>query len=387
MRFSRRKFLYSTAAAPLLNPLLSGFEKKKPLPPPIEIPLYIGTYTDGSSKGILTSRFNTQTGLISPPELAATTPSPSFLAVHPSGKFVYAVNEVGNWNGQRTGSVSAYAVQGGGQLALLNQVSSMGQGPCHVSIDSTGHSVLVANYSSGTIASYLAGADGKLSEAVSFFRYSGYGPNKARQEGPHAHSNTITVDNRFVISCDLGTDQLHLFDLNPATAVLNPHTPQVVHTLPGSGPRHFAIHTDQKWAFVNNEMGNSVTAYQWERYKGELTEIQTISTLPASFTGQNTTAEIRVHPHNSHVYVSNRGHDSVAVFAVGDHGELTLVEIVPTGGKGPRSITFDPTGRFLVVANQQSNNITVFGVSPKATLRQVEATISCGSPVCVTFGA
>ena len=382
MRLSRRSFLSaaglgSFAAAPLLS-----FAAKKG---PSEYPLYIGAYTQGTSKGILMATFDTRTGAISTPELVAATPNPTFLAIHPSKAFLYAVNEIGNWKGQRTGSVGAYAIGAGGKLQLLNEVSSMGDGPCHVALDKAGHVAVVANYGGGTIASYKVQADGKLSEAVTSVRFTGFGPNKQRQAAPHAHSNTFSLDNRYLVSADLGTDRLHLFDVNLATAALDPHEPKFVRTIPGSGPRHFTFHPSDLCAYVNNELTNSVTAFRWDHFAGQLTELQTISTLPDDFKGQSSTAEIRIHPQNGRLYVSNRGHDSITVFDIDKQGKLTRVDITPVGGKTPRNFNFDPSGRWLLAANQDSNNITVFEVGKNGRLRATAESAQCGAPVCLKF--
>lgn len=380
MRFTRRQLLASGAAAPLLRATGLGADEV-----PAEYSLYIGAYTNGASKGILLAHFNSKTGVISTPELAAATPNPTFLAIHPTNRFVYAVNEVGTWNGQKTGSVSAFSIEKGGLLRLLNQVSSKGSGPCHVALDSKGRVALVANYGSGSIATYKIGSDGQLSEAVSFFQNTGYGPNKGRQEGPHAHSNTLSADNRYVINCDLGTDHLNIYELDTENAKLVPSNPAYVRAVPGGGPRHFTFHPNEKFAYVCNEMLSSVTAFQWNRFRGELTEIQTVSTLPKGFSGENSTAEIRIHAQNGHLYVSNRGHNSIAVFDIAKDGKLSLVEITPTGGKTPRNFNFDPTGRWLLAANQDSNDITVLEIAHKGTLHATSNSAKCGAPVCLRF--
>jgi 6-phosphogluconolactonase len=381
MQLTRRQLLASGAAAPLLRAAAQGADE-----PPAEYSLYIGAYTNGASKGILLARFNSKTGTISTPELAVATPNPTFLAIHPGNRFIYAVNEVGSWNGQKTGIVSAFSIEKGGKLRLLNQVSSKGSGPCHVALDSKGRVALVANYGSGSIASYKLASDGQLSEAVSFFQDTGYGPNKARQEGPHAHSNTLSADNRYVVSCDLGTDRLSLYELDTENAQLVPSNPPFVRAVPGGGPRHFTFHPNDKFAYVCNEILSSVTAFQWNRFRGELTEIQTVSALPKGFSGENTAAEIRIHPLNGHLYVSNRGHNSIAVFDITKDGKLALVEITPTGGKTPRNFNFDPTGRWLLAANQGSDDITVLEVvHKKATLRATGNAVKCGTPLCLRF--
>jgi 6-phosphogluconolactonase len=254
-----------------------------------------------------------------------------------------------------------------------------------VALDSNGKMAVVANYSSGSVASYHIGTDGKLSEAVSSFQYAGYGPNKGRQEGPHAHSNTVSADNKFVVSCDLGTDRIHIFEMDPTAGSLSEHNPPYVRAVPGGGPRHAAFHPNDKFLYVNNEMLSSVTVFQWDRWRGLATEVQTVSTLPSDFHGENTTAEIRIHPQNGHLYVSNRGHNSIATFEIGKDGKLTFVDTTPSGGKTPRNFNFDPTGKWLLAANQDSNNIVVFEISKKGALKATQHETQCGAPVCLRF--
>jgi 6-phosphogluconolactonase len=379
MRINRRQFLATTASVSLLS------AAPQPEPAPAEYPLYIGTYTNGSSKGILVARFNPKTGVISEPELAVATPNPTFLAIDNSKRFLYSINEVGSWNGQHSGSVSAFAFGPGNKLTLLNQVSSKGIGPCHVALDSTGKMAVVANYSSGSIASYKIGGDGRLSEAVSSFQFSGYGPDKRRQEGPHAHSNIISADNKFAITCDLGTDRIHIFEVDTTAGSLTEHNPAYVRAVPGGGPRHTAFHPNDKFLYVTNEMLSSVTVFQWDRWRGLLTELQTISTLPKDFKGENTAADIHIHPQNGHLYASNRGHDSIASFEIGKDGKLTFLEATPSGGHIPRNFNFDPTGRWLLAAHQDSGNITVFEVMKRGSLRTTQSQVKCGAPVCLRF--
>lgn len=381
MPLTRRQLLVSGAAAPVFQVASRAADE-----PAAEYSLYIGTYTHGASKGILLAHFNSKTGAISTPELAFATPNPTFLAIHPTNRYIYAINEVGTWNGQPTGSVGAYKIEAGGKLRLLNEVSSKGIGPCHVALDSKGRVALAANFGSGSIASYKIGTDGQLSEAVSFIQDTGFGPDRSRQAGPHAHSNTLSADNRYVVSCDLGTDRLNLYELDAENAKLVPANPPFVRAVPGGGPRHFTFHPNEKFGYVCNEMLSSVTAFQWNRFRGELTEIETVSTLPKGFSGQNSTAEIRIHPLNGHLYVSNRGHNSIAVFEIAKDGKLTLVEAAATGGKTPRNFNFDPTGRWLLAAHQDSDDIKVLAVHhKKGTLTATGNSAQCGSPVCLRF--
>jgi 6-phosphogluconolactonase len=382
MHLTRRQLLASGAAAPLLRANAQIADQL-----PAEYSLYIGAYTRGASKGILLAHFNSKTGAISTPELAVATPNPTFLAIHPNNRFLYAVNEVESWNGQPTGSVGAFSIETGGKLRLLNQVSSKGRGPCHVALDTKGRVALVANYGSGSIASYKIATDGQLSEAVSFFQDSGFGPNQSRQAGPHAHSNTLSADNRYVISCDLGTDRLSIYELDTENAKIVPSNPPFVRAVPGGGPRHFTFHPNEKFGYVCNEMLSSVTAFQWNRFRGELTELETVSTLPkGGFSGENSTAEIRIHPVNGRLYVSNRGHNSIAVFEIAKDGKLTLIETAATGGKTPRNFNFDPSGRWLLAAHQDSNDIKVLEIHhKKGTLAATSNSAQCGAPVCLRF--
>jgi 6-phosphogluconolactonase len=347
--------------------------------------VYIGTYTNGTSKGILHARFDTRTGHLSGPELAIESPNPTFLAVHPAKPLLYAINEIGTWKGEPTGSVGAYSIDAPGKLTRLNEVSSKGRGPCHIVLDTRGRAAVVANYGSGSVASYHIGADGKLSDAVSFFQYQGYGPNKARQEGPHAHCAAISPDNRHVVTCDLGTDLLHIYDFDPRTGTLTPHKTPTLHVLPGSGPRHIVIDPDAPYAFCVNELASTLTSYAWDRYGGELKEIDTQSMLPAGFSGRSTAAEIMVHAPSGRIFASNRGDDSIVIFSLAHGGKLTLVDRVPVGGQTPRHFNFDPTGRWVLVANQGSNNITIFEVSKKGALRATGGQVAWGAPVCVCF--
>ncbi len=350
--------------------------------------VYVGPYTRAESKGIYVGRFNPESGQISPWELAAETPSPSFLAVDPQHRFLYAVNEVRTFQDQPGGGVSAFAMDAGtGKLAPLNTVSSKGSGPCHLSVDAKGKWVLAANYGSGSIASFPIGPDGKLGQAASFVQHEGTSVNPERQKGPHAHWIDFFPGGRFALTMDLGLDKLLVYRFDEAGGALTPNQPPSIAAKPGSGPRHFAFHPKGKFGYSIHEMGNILVAYSVDAAAGTLKEIQTLTTLPDGFQGKSFTAEIFVHPSGKFVYGSNRGHDSICSFAVDPkQGTLSPIETVSTEGQFPRSFAIDPTGNFMLVANQNSNNMILFRIDPKTgRLRSLGAVAPLQAPVCVLF--
>lgn len=352
--------------------------------------VYLGTYTGAKSKGIYVSRFDSATGKLSEPELAAETQSPSFLAVNPAGKFLYAVGEVNDIQGKRGGAVSAFAIDGKtGKLTALNQQASGGTGPCHVSVDTSGKCVLVANYGSGSIASLPVKTDGSLGEAVSVIQHAGSGVNPSRQAGPHAHFIVPSPDNRFALTCDLGLDKILIYPLDAAAAKLTTNTPPFTSVAAGAGPRHLAFSTDGKFVYVINEMKLAITVFTYAAATAAMTEVQTFSTLPADYvaTGKDSCAEIAVHPNGKFVYGSNRGHDSIAVFATeAKTGKLTLAQNESTEGKTPRHFAIDPSGRWLLAENQGSDSVVVFAIdTTTGKLKPTGQTITVGSPVCAAF--
>jgi 6-phosphogluconolactonase len=351
--------------------------------------VYFGCYTNAKSgsKGIHISKFNSATGDLSEPDLAAETGSPSFLAIHPSKKYLYSVGEMGT-PGQKGGGVSAFSIsQPDGKLTLINQVSSVGAGPCHVSVDKTGKMAMVANYGGGSVASYSIQANGGLSEAQTFVQHEGSSVNLKRQAGPHAHSLNISLDNRFGFACDLGLDKVLIYKLDPATGKMTSHGHATV--APGSGPRHFAFHPSGKYAFVNNEILMTVTSFAYDAEKGALTEIATVSTLPEADRSKAglSTAETVAHPNGKFVYVSNRTHDTIAVFSCDPAtGKLTLIQNAPAEGEIPRNFNLDPTGKWMIVAHQNSNTAALFKVDQvSGKLSFTGKKIQVGGSVCVRF--
>ena len=354
--------------------------------------VYIGTYTEqrSESKGIYAYRFDSANGQLTPIGLAAETVNPSFLAVHPNRRFLYAVNEVSDYKGEKGGAVSAFAInRATGKLTLLNQVASKGGGPCYISIDKSGKFVLAANYDGGSVAVFPILEDGRLGEASSFVQHMGHGTNPERQEGPHAHSIDVSPDNRFALVDDLGLDETRVYGFDGARGSLVEADSKIAKAAPGAGPRHFAFSPDGKFGYVLNEMQSTVTAFGYDAPDGALHPLQTISTLPKDFVKENTAAEIQVHPSGKFLYASNRGHDSIAVFAIeGNKGTLTLVEYVSTNGASPRSFEIAPGGSSLFAANEKSDNIVLFRINAQTgRLTPAGKVLEVAQPVCVKFVA
>lgn len=350
--------------------------------------VYVGTYTGGKtpSEGIYLFEFDPAAGKLESKGAAGKVASPSFLAVHPNRKFLYAVCEVGDFNGKPSGAVAAFAIdEATGALTLLNQQSSAGAAPCHLIVDSTGKNVLVANYTSGSAAVLPIAADGSLRPASSVVQHRGKGTDPGRQEGPHAHSINLDPAGRFAFVADLGLDEILIYAYDPKEGTLAPNAAPFARVAPGSGPRHFAFHPDGRRAYVINELANTVTAFAYDPAAGSLAETQTISTLPADFKGTSYTAEVQVHPSGRFVYGSNRGHDSIAVFAIdGTTGALKFVEAEPTQGKNPRNFVIDPSGAYLLAENQDSDSIVVFRIDPETgALAPTGTKIDAPMPVCI----
>ena len=355
-----------------------------------EFHVYFGTYTGAKSKGIYLSRFESTTGKLTDPQLAAETRNPSFLAVHPTEQFLYAVGEVDDAQGKRAGAVSAYVVEPKtGKLTLLNQQTSGGTGPCHISMDATGKCALVANYGSGSIAALPIKPDGHLGEPTTTIQHAGSSVNPKRQAGPHAHFICPSPDNRFALTADLGLDKVLVYQLDAAAAKLTANDPPFAVVAHGAGPRHLAFHPNGKFVYVINEMALTVTTFSYDATRAALFEEQTLSTLPAGYTAteRDSCAEIAVHPNGKFVYGSNRGHDSIAVFAVeANTGKLTLVQNEPAQGKTPRHFAIDPTGKWLLAESQNSDTIAVFVINAtNGKLSQAGQRVSVGSPVCAVF--
>jgi len=357
-------------------------------PSPTTLWLYVGTYTHGKtpSQGIYLLELDLTSGNLTARGAGPKLPDPSFLAIHPSRKFLYAVNELDEFDGRKGGGVTALSIdQSSGKLTLLNQQSSVGSGPCHLTVDRAGKNVLVANYGSGSVACLPIQADGTLSAASSFIQHEGKSADALRQEGPHAHAINLDQANRFALVADLGLDQVRVYQFDAEKGGLTPNNPAFATVAPASGPRHLAFHPDGRVVYVISEMANTVTTFTYDSTKGTLTKIQTISTLPADFHGTSYTAEVQVHPSGKFVYGSNRGHDSIAIFVVDPlTSKLTSAGHQSTLGKNPRNFAVDPTGHYLLAENQDSNSIAVFRIDQKTgSLTQVGQPVEVPMPVCI----
>ena len=311
---------------------------------------YVGTYTEegSKSKGIYAFRYDAATSEITPLGLAAETTNPSWVTLHPNGRFLYAVNEVGKYQGPNSGGLSAFSIDHAtGKLTFLNEVATRGADPCYVTVDRTGKYVLVANYTGGSVAVFPILAEGKLGEASAFAQHTGKGPNPERQEGPHAHSIDLSLDNRYAMVDDLGLDELLVYKFDSANGSLTPNDPPYTKLDAGVGPRHFVLRPDGQFAYVVTEIGHTVTVLSNNAASGKLQSIQTVTTLPKDFSGRNDDAEIRVHPSGKFLYASNRGDDSIAIYTIDkNRGTLTPVAITHTGGKEPRKRIYVP-GKLL----------------------------------------
>jgi 6-phosphogluconolactonase len=387
----RQNLLFICSLIFLMNPIAGaalGLETAPSPPDHGEYLVYIGTRAGANSKGIYMCHLDTATGTLTSPILAAETTDPAFLAIHPNHRFLYAVRETGGFEGTSNGAVSAFSVDPTtGKLTLLNQQNSGGQGPCHLAVDGLGQCVLAANYGSGSVAAFPIHADGSLGAIGAFLQHHGSGPDPKRQTGPHAHEVGFDVANRRAFCTDLGLDKIFIYQLEPKTAALAPNDPPTASLAPGAGPRHFAIHPTGRYLYAINELNNTISVFNYDTAHGALKESQTVSTLPEKFTTPNTAAEIAIHPTGKFLYGSNRGHDSIAVYAVDENtGKLTLVEHQATLGKTPRSFGIDPTGNFLLVANQGSDTLVVFRIEPKTgRLSATGQTLEVPTPVCVAF--
>jgi len=355
-----------------------------------EYQVYFGTYTGAKSKGIYVARFDASTGKLAPAQLAAEIPSPSFLAVHPGNRFLYAVNEVSKFDGKPAGSVSAFSIDATtGKLALLNTQTSGGPGPCHLIVDKAGRHVLVANYGGGSVEVLPIAKSGALEVPSSFVQHVGSSVNKSRQGTPRAHGIYLDGRNRFAYVPDLGLDQVLIYRFDSKKGTLTANDPSAGALTAGSGPRHFALHPGGKFAYVINETVCTVSAFSCDSKTGALTPTETLSTLPPgeSFKGGYSTAELFVHPSGKFLYGSNRGHDSIAVYSIDQKsGKLAYVENVSTKGKVPRSFGIDPTGRWLLAANQNSDTVFVFQIDPATgRLTATGQSIEVGAPVSVSF--
>ena len=376
---NRRDFLKTTGLATLA--LAMPISAK-----PNELLVYVGTYTNkGTSDGIYICKMNLATGELT--KFSSTkSQDPAFLAIDRKRQFLYAANEIGEFNGKKSGAVSAFAInQKTGELTFLNQQATNSPGSCSVIVDKTGKCVLAANYSGGSVSAFPVKADGSLSEISDLIQHQGSSVNPNRQKEPHAHTIIIDDSNRFAFCADLGLDKVMVYKLDAKRGKLTPNTPAFAAVKPGAGPRHFKIHPNNKFAYVINELDETVIAFAFDKAYGILKEIQTVPTLPADFTGTSYCADIHVHPSGKFLYGSNRGHDSIVVYTLdATTGKLTLAQHQSTQGKWPRNFAVDPTGQFLLVANQNTDNIVIFRIDQQTgKLTPTNNVVEISQPVCL----
>ena len=351
-----------------------------------EILIYVGTYTRGKSKGIYVYRLDPGSGALEYASKATGLNNPSFLAIDPEQRYLYAVNEIGESAGRPSGAVSAFSIDPGtGELTFLNQESSQGTGPCHLSVDKTGRFVLVTNYASGSVSVLPIQSDGRLGEATDMVQHRGSSVNPRRQEGPHAHSITLDPGNRYAFVADLGLDKIMIYRLDLTQGKLIPNDEPWVQVKAGAGPRHFAFHPNGKYAYLINELDSTLIAFTYDAAHGTLREVQTVSTLPEGFAGTNYCADVHVSPSGKFVYGSNRGHDSIAILAIDEGtGRLSCLGHEPTQGKTPRNFAIDPTGTFMLVANQDTDAIVTFRMDQQTgRLLSTGHVTEVPTPVCI----
>ncbi len=351
--------------------------------------LFVGTQTGGASKGIYAYTWDHESGTLGRQSLAAETPSPTYITLAPDRHFLFAANEVDHFQGKPSGGVSSFKLEGGpGKLVAVNATTSAGPGTCFVGVDPQGRVLLCANYTGGSAASFRIGPGGVLSPAVSEFHFTGHGPNAARQEAPHVHRAITSPSGKYALFCDLGLDVIHCYGLDTATARLEPHTPPVAWQAPaGAGPRSLRFHPNGRWAYCVQEMGASVALLDWDEAAGTLTTRQQVKLTPDGFTGRAQASEIVVTPSGRFAYAACRYYDILVSFSVdAETGELTMLGKTTCGGKVPRDIVLDPSQRWLLVANQDSDGIAIIRRDPvTGRLADDARVVPLEKPQCLVF--
>ena len=349
--------------------------------------VFISAFASGEKAGIHAFQFDTKSGALKPLHRTTEIQNPFFLALSPDRKFLYSI-DAKKFGGKENEDVAAFAIEGRtGQLRRLNKQSSRGTASCYLDVDATGKTVAVANYTTGSVAALPVQKDGSLGEAVSFVQHTGTGADPARQKGPNAHSIVVSPDNRFALAADLGIDKILIYKLDATVAKLTPNEAQpFVKMQPGSGPRHLTFHPNGKRVYVINELKNTVTFLDYAADAGMLTERQIISTLPADFAGKSYCADLKITPDGNFLYGTNRGHDSVAAYRIGEDGKLTLLAIHPSLGKGPQNLLITPDGQWLLCANMPGNSVVVFRIDPKTgALTATGEPVTMPMPSCIRW--
>ena len=345
--------------------------------------VFVSAFAPGEQGGIHAYQFDSKTGILKSLRRTGGVEHPFFLAISPDQRFLYSIHAK-QFGGKDNEQVAAFQMVGRtGELKLLNRQSTEGTAACYLDVDKTGKMLLVANYSSGSVASLPITSDGLLGEPASFIKHEGSSVNPQRQKEPHAHCIVVSPDNKYAFAADLGTDQILCYKLDPATTKLTPNKPPFAKAPAGAGPRHLTLHPDGRRMYVINELLNSVTVFDYAD-SGTLTERQTISTLPDDFKGTSHCADLKVTPDGRFLYGTNRGHDSIAAYSIAADGRLTLVAIEPSRGKGPQNLAITPDGKWLMCANMPGNNMAVFGIDPKTgKLTPAGEPVKQTSPSCI----
>ena len=377
MTKNRIRFLFSLMVGAMLSQTLPLAQAAEPL-------VFISSFAAGDKGAIQAYQLDTKAGALKPIHRTGEVENPFFIAVSKDGRFLYSIHAK-TFGGKEPEQVAAYALKGRtGEMTLLNRQSTRGTASCYLDVDATGRTVLVANYTTGNVASLPVKEDGSLGEAASFFQHAGSSVDLPRQKGPNAHCIVVSPDNRFAFAADLGIDQILSYRLDAATAKLSPNQPPFVKSLPGAGPRHLTFHPNGKHMYVINELKSSVTLFDYAADSGTPTERQTISTLPADFTGTSHCADVKITPNGRFLYGTNRGHDSIAAYRIGDDGRLTLIAIEPSLGKGPQNLLIAGNGSLLLCANMPGNNIAIFRIDGETgVLKSIGNPIGQLSPSCI----
>jgi 6-phosphogluconolactonase len=383
-QISRRGFIYGSAALSVITrPWFAHAQRH-----PGTGLLLVGTQTAATSKGIYAYTFDAATGDLNQIGLAAEADNPTFLTLSPNGDLVFVANELEHHEGKDSGAISSYTLdRKQAKLSKIDETASLGGATCHVAVDHTGRSVFAANYTGGSAASFSISNDGHLSPAVSFEQYTGHGPNPDRQQAPHAHRVTVSPDNRFLLVNDLGLDEIHIYRLDAATAKLTPNDPPAWKSAPGAGPRALQFHPNGKWAYCVTEMASTVDVLRWDSHQGTLETIQEVSLKPEGYQGITGGCDIIFDHHAHFAYAADRFDDIIVTFAVSpSDGKLTLLNRSPCGGKIPRHLALDPSGRWLLIANQVSDNIAVLARDPRSgQLKNSAKSFPLSKPQCLVF--
>lgn len=347
--------------------------------------LFISAFATGDDGAIHACLLNPASGELKLAHRTTDVQNPFFTALSPDRRFLYSIHAPGEFGGAANEQVAAYEVQGrSGKLRLLNRQSARGTAACYLDVDATGQTVVLANYSTGSVAALPVQKDGSLGQVTTFIQHLGSSVDKSRQEGPHAHCIVVSPDNRFAYAADLGLDQILGYRLDPAAGGLSPGAQPFVRTPSAAGPRHLIFHPNGKSLYVINELSNSVAWFTWNSESGILLEQQTISTLPADFDGTSYCADLKITPDGRYLYGTNRGHDSIAAYSIAENGGLTLIEIVASSGKGPQNLAVTPDGSLLICANMPGNNVAVFRIdSTTGRLTLAGKPLTMPSPSCI----